>query len=120
MQEQYIFIHHVLLEALTLKEVEIPCAKFLSVYPQLGEPTLPDGQSRIQREFKVRNGGSNGGSGSGDDNGDDVVVVTILVVVIVSVVHDCAGDGGGGDGNNDGGSGGDAFGGSNDDSGSGY
>jgi len=54
LQAQYIFLHHVMLEALLLNDVTVPAsANFSDEYRRLRKPQQPDKQSRIGRQFEV-------------------------------------------------------------------
>lgn len=53
-QAQYVFLHHVMLEALVLGDVIIPASvKFADEYQRLTHPQRPDKKSLIERQFEV-------------------------------------------------------------------
>ena len=54
LQGQYIFLHHVMLEALLLGDVTVPAsANFADEYRRLRQPQKPDKQSIIDKQFEV-------------------------------------------------------------------
>ena len=54
LQAQYIFLHHVMLEALLLNDVTIPAsANFPDELRRLQKPQQPDKKSLINKQFEV-------------------------------------------------------------------
>ena len=54
LQAQYVFLHHVMLEAVLLNDVTVPAsANFADEYKRLQKPQKPDMKSAIDRQFEV-------------------------------------------------------------------
>ncbi len=52
-QEQYIFIHNALLEAITVGDTAVPCYKFKEMYGKLKQIDSAKGTNKLQEQFKV-------------------------------------------------------------------
>ncbi len=52
-QEQYIFIHNALLEAVTVGDTAVPCYKFKEMYRKLKHIDSAKGTNKLQEQFKV-------------------------------------------------------------------